>query len=172
MSSNDETVGIMLEQFRTGREIAAARDDETDTSDDQPVSNEQPTLRGTIEVGHVRSKFDLYGGRGRNDDNLRHTQNTEPTRRGWLGNPYTMDEKTPTERRRVIAAYLRAFLERIETDAEFRDAVEGLRGQRVACWCRGVSAERTPDNWCHLDVVHHWLDGDLRPVYNYLRAGQ
>jgi hypothetical protein len=74
------------------------------------------------------------------------------------------------ERRRAIAAYLSAFLDRVQADDGFRDAVDDLRGKRVACWCRGVSQDRTPSNWCHLDVVEAYLAGDLAPVYDYLRA--
>lgn len=134
----------------------------------------QPQIRGTLEVCHVArsvGEWDHYGARGGQRPDVRHMNNTEPTERGWLGNPYELEEETVAERRRVIAAYLRDFLDRVETDPDFRVAVEGLRGQRVACWCRGASQERHPANWCHLDVVRHWLEGDLNPVYWYLRGG-
>lgn len=129
----------------------------------------------SLEVAHfARSSetFDVYGGRGRRDDRLAHAENTEPGERGWLGNPYEMDGDSLDERRRVIAAFTRYFLDRVQSDQEFRQAVEDLRGQRVACWCRGVSQERTPDTWCHLDVVASWLSGDLSPVYSFLRGGE
>lgn len=135
------------------------------------VDGEQPALCGRLEVGHARNVRDVYGGRQRVDGELRHMGNTEPPREGWLGNPHPMDGDTLDERRRVIAAYLRDFLAKIETDESFRRAVEGLRGQRAACWCRGSHERRRPDNWCHLDVVACWLDGDLAPVYEYLRGG-
>jgi hypothetical protein len=97
--------------------------------------------------------------------------NTEAGDPGWLGNPHRMDDSRDdlAERRRVIAAFIPDFIDRLESDPTFREAVEDLRGERVACWCRGISQERTESNWCHLDVVAAWLDGDLTPVYDYLR---
>lgn len=133
---------------------------------------ETPELE-TLEVAHfARSSetFDVYGGRKSSAGQLTHAANTDPTDPGWLGNPFTMDGDTAEERRRVIAAFLRYFLDRVQSDQEFREAVEDLRGQRVACWCRGVSQERTPETWCHLDVVAAWLSGDLSPVHAYLRG--
>lgn len=127
----------------------------------------------TLEVAHfARSSatYDRYGGRKRPDGNLAHAANTEPTEPGWLGNPFQMDGGTVPERRRVVAAFTRFFLDRVARDAEFRAAVEDLRGKRVACWCRGVTQDRTADTWCHLDVVAAWLSGDLSPVYAYLRG--
>ncbi|AGC65567.1 hypothetical protein K745_gp42 [Haloarcula hispanica virus PH1] len=127
----------------------------------------------TLEVVHVgRSSetLDVYGGRKRRDGDLAHAQNTNPPAPGWLGNPYTMDDDSTAERRRVIAAWTDYVLERVKRDEDFADALERLRGKRVACWCRGVSQERTPDTWCHLDVVAAYLAGDLTPVYDYLRG--
>lgn len=132
----------------------------------------KPATTGTIEVCHMArsDRFDHYGGRANGgDDELRHLNNTEPDVRGWLGNPYEMREGSVDERRRVIAAYLEDFLDRVESDQEFREAVEGLRGQQIACWCRGASQDRQPSNWCHLDVVKCWLEDDLGPVYEYLQ---
>ena len=136
---------------------------------------EVPNLE-TLEVAHfARSSKtnDLYGGRKRRGGDLAHAANTNPPQPGWLGNPFLMNDDADqvTERRRVIAAWTRYFLERVETDQQFREAVRRLRGKRVACWCRGVSQERTAETWCHLDVVAAWLSGDLTPVYGYLRGG-
>lgn len=131
-----------------------------------------PTLDG-LEVAHfARSSetWDVYGGRRqKSGGDLAHAANTDPGSRGWLGNPFQMDGKSVEERKRVIAAFTRYFLDRVADDDEFREAVEDLRGKRVSCWCRGVSQERTPERWCHLDVVDAWLTGDLTPVYDYLR---
>lgn len=135
-------------------------------------SGDVPALE-TLEVAHVArsaATFDVNGGRKRPDGTLTHAANTAPGEPGWLGNPFIMDEKTVAERRRVIAAFTRFFLDRVGRDDEFRAAVEDLRGKRVACWCRGVSQVRTPETWCHLDVVAAWLSGDLSPVYAFLRG--
>jgi len=129
----------------------------------------------TLEVAHTSrstTTADQYGGRSNRNGQLRHMNNTVPPTPGWLGNPHEMDEDTVEERRRVIAAFARDFLDRVESDAQFRDAVRRLEGKRVSCWCRGVTQPRRPDNWCHLDVVAAWLAGDLSPVYCYLRGAE
>lgn len=131
-----------------------------------------PRLEG-IEVAHFQrsnaGNHDEYGGRCRPGDTLRHARNTDPGERGWLGNPYVAPDDHPVSRQTAIAAWASYFLRRVERDAEFREAVEDLRGDRVACWCRGVTQERTPETWCHLDVVDAYLQGDLTPVYDYLK---
>jgi hypothetical protein len=122
-------------------------------------------------MARSHGKIDVNGGRYRRSGKLYHLANSGGTAPGWLGNPLRMDDDTRAERRRVIAGYVRVFLERVESDPDFREAVERLRGMRVGCWCRGISQDRTPDNFCHLDVVDAWLRGDLSPVYDYLRGG-
>jgi len=133
-----------------------------------------PDLSGSITVCHRRNEeIDTYGGRSRQGDTLTHMMNAEPPAPGWLGNPFAIDKSASdqvAERRRVIARYLSEFLDRINRDEEFEAAVEGLRGQRVACWCHGPSTTVTEENVCHLDVVKAYLDDDLTPVYNYLRG--
>jgi len=133
-----------------------------------------PSLSGTITVCHRRNEqVDTYGGRSRRGDTLAHMMNTEPPATGWLGNPFAIEKDASdqlAERRRVIARYLCEFLDRISRDEDFEAAVEGLRGQRVACWCHGPSTKVTEENVCHLDVVKAYLDDDLTPVYSYLRG--
>ena len=114
-------------------------------------------------------EYDTYGGRKRRNGQLCDLNNTNPPAPGWLGNPHKMDDDTAAERRRVIAAYLRDFLDRVEESAQFRDAVDHVRDHTVACWCRGVSHERHEDNFCHLDVVAAYQAGDLTPVFESLR---
>lgn len=134
------------------------------------VTNRRPRLEG-IQVVHVRNTHDEYGARSRDDGGLKHMNNTEPTTRGWLGNPYPLDDHDDDEgRRNAIHAFYHEFRAAVEQDPEFRAAVEDLRGQRVACWCRGSSQDRHPGNWCHLDVVDAWLTGDLQPVHDYLQG--
>jgi hypothetical protein len=111
-----------------------------------------------------------YGARRRGPDGLLHMNNTDAGEPGWLGNPYLMDDRTVAERRRVVAAYLRDFLDRLDADPNFVQHVESLRGGRALCWCRGVSQDRTRETFCHLDVVNGWLRGDLRPVFEFLRG--
>jgi hypothetical protein len=42
------------------------------------------------------------------------------------------------------------FLERVENEPEFREAVEAVRGRDLGCWC----APRA----CHGDVILEWLE--------------
>lgn len=104
-----------------------------------------------IEVAHVRidSDIDVYGGRGKN---AAHISNTQVGERGWLGNPYKITKHQP--RLEVIARYSDVFLNRVKDDVTFKRAVHGLRGKRVGCWCRSVTASEPP---CHLDVVDRYL---------------
>lgn len=150
------------------------------SSFDTPFEGSVPGL-STLEVAHTArsdATIDVYGGRGSGGEEkgaTRSMANTSPPQRGWLGNPYEMKSAREgrdevSERRRVIAAFVPFFLDKLNEDPEFREAVERLRGKRVGGWCRGVSQERDETNWCHLDVVGAWLSGDLRPVYEYLRA--
>lgn len=129
----------------------------------------QPRLRGRMKVAHMRGDCDHYGGSFLEGRTVRHMNNTDALDPGWLGNPHSITTAA-RGRRAAIAAYLRDFCNRIDADAEFRAAVEGLRGQKVGCWCRGVTQPRTAESFCHLDVVAAWIDGDLSPVYEFLRG--
>lgn len=82
--------------------------------------------------------FDVYIGRaGRGQD-------------GYFGNPFRL----PPDGRRgaTLDSYRTYFLSRIDTDAEFRSRVEGLRGKRLGCFCKPAA--------CHGDVIAEWLDRD------------
>lgn len=49
-----------------------------------------------------------------------------------------------------VKAHRRAFLIRVAEDAPFRQAVEGLRGKRLGCFCK-------PGKSCHVDVIVEYL---------------
>lgn len=133
----------------------------------------RPSLE-TLEVAHVARStgIDVYGGRRLVDGEPVHGGDVEAGDPGWLGSPFALGDQGDVEdRRRMIAAYLRWFLDRVnEDDDDYREAIEDLRGKRVSCWCRGVTQPRTPETWCHLDVVAAWLSRDLSPVFDYLRG--
>lgn len=116
----------------------------------------------TIVICHVHEWHDVYGGRGKKDA---HLLNTTPGHRGWLGNPFRLEDH---DRAEAIAKYAKAFLGRVQV-AEFAERVEQLRGQRVACWCRR-SDEHEPR--CHLDVVRAYLAGGQEAVANIARRGR
>ncbi len=68
-----------------------------------------------------------------------------------LGNPYPLDDpKDDAKRRDVIEQYRVWFLQEVERDEAFREAVQAVRGKDLGCWC----APRA----CHGDVIIEWLD--------------
>jgi len=70
---------------------------------------------------------------------------------GVFGNPFSLhDVNDDKERDKVIADYKEYFLNRIKVDDNFRQAVLGLRGKRLACFC-------APKR-CHGDVIVEWLN--------------
>jgi hypothetical protein len=64
-----------------------------------------------------------------------------------FGNPFYM--KNESCREEVISKYKKYFETRIERDAQFRTAVEALRGKRIACYC-------SPRK-CHGDIIAEYL---------------
>lgn len=76
--------------------------------------------------------------------------NTPVGRPGWIGNPYPESEYGRDE---CIELFRADFLERLDSDPEFRDRVEDLRGETLGCYCRPKP--------CHGDVI-----------LAYLRAGR
>lgn len=68
-----------------------------------------------------------------------------------FGNPYQIaDDGGDYTREESIDAYRGWFRAKVASDDDFRDAVEDLRGQTLACWC-------TPKA-CHGDVILAYLD--------------
>lgn len=65
-----------------------------------------------------------------------------------FGNPYTIGKDG--DREEVLVAYQVYFDKRIESDKEFRDAVEQLKGKRLGCWCKPLA--------CHGDIIAEYLD--------------
>jgi hypothetical protein len=116
----------------------------------------------TLVICHVHENYDYYGARGSKNA---HLLNTTPGHRGWLGNPYRLQDH---DRREAIAKYAKAFLGRVQTPG-FADRVEQLRGARVACWCRR-SDEHEPR--CHLDVVRAYLAGGQEAVARIARRSR
>lgn len=104
-------------------------------------------------VGHCkRDSIDTYIGRGPNGRGMFETPIGE---RGWLGNPFTLENH---HRGASIAKFKEVFLDRLEGDEAFRNAVHDLEGDTLGCWCRSVDDE-TPA--CHGDVIADYLNGEL-----------
>lgn len=82
---------------------------------------------------------------GRADGGTTHLLNTPVGEPGWLGNPYALSDGFTWKE--SIRRYREDFHDRLTND-EFREAVEGLRGQTLACWCKPKA--------CNGDVVLHY----------------
>lgn len=77
-----------------------------------------------------------------------------PPNGGCFGNPYPLAK---CSREDAIRGYRAYFMERVESDPEFRKAVLGLRGKRLGCFCKQPDREVA----CHGDVIVEWLESNL-----------
>lgn len=120
-------------------------------------------------VGHSQQDpTDVYIGRHRNNDVIRHARNTEIGERGWLGNPFVMEssaEKIHREqddieivetREESVRRFTEYLLDRIDSDPALRKALyERVRGQTLGCWCQSVGDD---EPLCHGEVVAQAAD--------------
>jgi len=76
---------------------------------------------------------------------------TEIGNRGWLGNPYALDDGYTREE--SIQQFREDFHSRL-AEPEFRQAVNELEGKTLGCWCRSVDEDEPA---CHGDVIAAYL---------------
>jgi len=88
--------------------------------------------------------YDSYIGRPRGG---RDPRDVPPGEYGFLGNPFPLGKDNREE---SIANFRTYFLDRVERDAAFREAVLRCRDKTLACFCKPKS--------CHGDVIAAWLD--------------
>jgi len=102
-------------------------------------------------VGHCKAdETDVYAGRGPNG---RHMLSTgHPGARGWLGNPFTMENHTREE---SIEKFEEAFVDKIQRDDEFATAVADLSGKTLGCWCQQLDDDSPA---CHAEVIAEHAD--------------
>jgi len=101
-------------------------------------------------VGHCKSDpTDVYVGRGPGGRDMTETPVGE---RGWLGNPFTVDDYDRTE---SIARFRTTFEERLIEDDEFRAAVRELSGDVLGCWCQRLDEDEPA---CHAEVIAEHAD--------------
>lgn len=90
----------------------------------------------TVVVNLRAEPYDVYiGRRGRDED-------------GDFGNPFRLG--VDGSRPEVIEKFRQHFIARLK-DPEYRRRVEGLRGQRLGCFCKPAA--------CHGDVIAEYLNG-------------
>lgn len=110
------------------------------------------TESSTVTVGHCKKDdCDVYIGRGRGNA---HIENTRIGKRGWLGNPFSLE--CGFSREESISRFAEVILRRVEQDPEFRKALYELKGATLGCWCRSCSED---DPACHGDVVKKVIEG-------------
>jgi len=101
-------------------------------------------------VGHCKQdKTHEYIGRGTGSRDM---HETPVGQRGWLGNPYTLDDYSREE---SIKLFRQDFEDRLTRDAEFRDAVRDLAGCVLLCWCQEYGADAPA---CHAEVIAEHAD--------------
>lgn len=111
-------------------------------------NHSQVTLTGEIETRLVNQKHtDRYTvdiGRANNGkSNMNNTPVGEP---GWLGNPYGTNQY---DRDEAVDLFRDDFHDRLESDPEFREAVQDLQGETLACHCKPKA--------CHGDVILEYV---------------
>lgn len=108
-------------------------------------------------VGHVsHDDIDIYVARGDGGD--ADLLNTPIGERGWLGNPFTVEQ---WDRGPAIGNYRRVFEWRLEADPEFRNAVADLSGKTLGCWCQQLEDDGPG---CHAEIIANHADQLNRSV--------
>lgn len=75
---------------------------------------------------------------------------------GYFGNPYPKGSicdhcgQTHLRSGDTIPCFHAYFLERVQTDSRFREAILGLKGKILGCFCKPQP--------CHGDVIVAWLE--------------
>lgn len=116
-----------------------------------PEHSQEKTEEDT-RVGHCRADdTDVYAGRGQNGRHLLSVP--APGVRGWLGNPYSLEDGYSREE--SLEKYREAFEDKLERDDRFRDAVRDLAGQTLGCWCQRVDEDEPA---CHAEIVAEHAD--------------
>ncbi len=113
----------------------------------------QTTLSGdaVTRVGHSRKdSTTVYIGRA--DDGDAHMLNTPIGDRGWLGNPFTVEEYG---REQCIKQFREEFEAILDDDPAFRNAVRELHGEMLGCWCQRLEDNGPP---CHGEVIAEEAD--------------
>jgi len=86
---------------------------------------------------------------GRAEGGDAHMANTDPGTRGWIGNPFRVDESERYGRLNAVIRFRNAFRERVRSDDRFHERVGNLSGNVLACWC--------VPRLCHGDIILAYL---------------
>ena len=114
-------------------------------------ANDEPQHAERTTIGHDKAdSTDTYIGRGPGGC---HINNTEIGNRGWLGNPYRLQDGY--ERGESIELFRADFYDRIQNDEEFRAAVDELAGDTLGGWCQRLDEDGPA---CHGEVIAEYLN--------------
>lgn len=103
-----------------------------------------------VDVGHWQEDdCDVYAGRGYDGEAM---MDVEIGERGWLGNPFTVEEHG---RATCIEMYRMLFEKRLAAGSDFRRAIAelGEDGATLGCWCQRLEADEPA---CHAEVIVRW----------------
>ena len=67
---------------------------------------------------------------------------------GYFGSPYRLHKDG--DRKKIVGLYRKYFHNRLATDEEFRNRVNGLKGARLGCYCAPKP--------CHADIIAAYLN--------------
>ena len=109
--------------------------------------------RRATRVGHCKKDedaIDVYVGRGRDGSHI--LSGLEIGERGWLGNPFTLEEHSRAE---SVAKFRVGFEHAVEINEELRSAVGELAGKTLGCWCQRLEEDGPA---CHAEVIAEVAD--------------
>ena len=78
----------------------------------------------------------------------------DPPKSGCFGNPFPVGTHGREE---CIRLYEEYFLDRLETDTSFAEAVLALKGKRLGCVCKPEGGFKGK-LLCHGQIIKRWLD--------------
>lgn len=109
------------------------------------------------EVGHCKAdETDVYVGRGPNGRHMESTPHVH--QRGWLGNPYPVDNYGREE---SLRRFMESFRHKLSYDPEFREAVGELAGSVLGCWCQRLDEDEPA---CHAEIIAEHAERIARDV--------
>lgn len=95
---------------------------------------------GVAQLVDISEEYDVYIGRA---SDFGHIMNTPPGKRGWLGNPFPVDDFS---REKAVALYEKMLRKKLENHGEFRQKFDELIGKKLG--------KRCEDNeLCHGDII-------------------
>jgi hypothetical protein len=112
------------------------------------VERDQIGGSSSTVVGHCKKdNCSVYIGRGYNSEHI--NSNVPIDSRGWLGNPYRVGRHGSREE--VVEKFMNDFIQKLNSNAEFRRAVAELEGETLGCWCQ--RAHEDDGDLCHGEVI-------------------